>query len=63
VVSEAPFLVSVAPLSCSLAGPGLGAALRRGTDLRAIDALRLREFVDVAVAVVPVSFEPPSREG
>jgi hypothetical protein len=63
MIPEAPFLFSIAGLSASLAGlAGLVAALRRGTELRAIDAFRLREIVEFAfanvlfcVAVVPLA--------
>jgi hypothetical protein len=51
VIPEAPFLFSIAGLSASLAGlAGLGAARRRGADLRPIDAFRLREIVEFAFA-------------
>jgi hypothetical protein len=51
VIPEAPFLFSIAALSASLAGlAGLVAALRRGTDLRPVDAFRLREIVEFAFA-------------
>jgi hypothetical protein len=51
VIPEAPFLFSIAALSASLAGlAGLVAALRRGADLRSMDAFRLREIVEFAFA-------------
>jgi hypothetical protein len=63
VLPEAPFLFSIAGLSASLAGlAGLVAALRRGTDLRPIDAFRLREIVEFsfanilfAVGIIPLT--------
>jgi hypothetical protein len=62
VIPEAPFLFSIAGLSASLAGlAGLVAGLRRGTDLRPLDAFRLRQIVEFcfanivfAVALVPL---------
>lgn len=63
MIPEAAFLFSIAALSASLAGlAGLVAALRRGTELRPIDAFRLREIVEFAfasilfcVTIVPLS--------
>jgi hypothetical protein len=63
MISEAPFLFAIAGLSASLAGlAGLVAALRRGSDLRPMDAFRLREIVEFsfanilfAVGMVPLS--------
>jgi hypothetical protein len=71
VIPEAPFLFSIAGLSASLAGlAGLVAALRRGTELRAIDAFRLREIVEFAfanvlfcVAVIPLAQFLPGGVG
>ena len=51
MIPEAPFLFSIAGLSPSLAGlPGLVAVLRRGADLRPMDAFWLREIVEFAFA-------------
>lgn len=51
VIAEAPFLFSMAGLSASLAGlGGLLVGLRRGPDLRPLDALRLRQVVESAFA-------------
>jgi len=56
VIAEAPFLFAIAGLSASLAGlAGLVAALRRGSDLRAIDGFRLREIVEFAFANIVLS--------
>lgn len=65
MIPEAPFLFSVGALSASLAGlAGLVAALRRGADLRPIDAFRLRQIVEfafanalLAIAVIPLASE------
>ena len=51
MIPEAPFFFAIAGLSASLAGlAGLVAALRRGADLRPMDAFRLREIVEFAFA-------------
>jgi Ca2+/Na+ antiporter len=51
VITELPFLLSIAALSLSLAGlAGLVAGLRRGDGLRPIDRFRLREIVEFAFA-------------
>jgi len=51
VVTELPFLLSIAALSLSLAGlAGLVAGLRHGDGLRPIDRFRLREIVEFAFA-------------
>jgi len=48
---EAPFFISIAGLSASLAGlAGLVAALRRGEGLDAADRYRLRQIVEFAFA-------------
>jgi hypothetical protein len=53
VIPEAPFLLSIAGISASLAGlAGLVAGLRRGSDVRRIDLFRLREIVEFAFANV-----------
>ncbi len=62
MIPEAPFLFSMAGLSASLAGlGGLLVGLRRGPELRPLDALRLRQVVEsafanllLAVAVQPI---------
>jgi len=51
MISEAPFFFSVAALSVTLAGfSGLVAALRRGDQLRTIDAFHLRGIAEVGLA-------------
>jgi hypothetical protein len=51
VITDLPFLLSIAGLSASLAGlAGLVAGLRRSDGLRPIDAFRLREIVEFAFA-------------
>jgi hypothetical protein len=50
-VPQAGFLFSIAGLSLSLAGfAGLVAAFKRGSPLRPIDAFRLRELPEMALA-------------
>jgi hypothetical protein len=71
VIPEAPFLFAIAGLSASLAGlAGLVAALRRGADLRPVDAFRLREIVEfafanmlAAVGIVPLAALLPGGIG
>lgn len=56
MISEAPFLLSIAGLSASLAGlAGLVAGLRRGTDVRPIDLFRLRQIVEFSFSNVLLS--------
>ena len=51
-----PFLYSIAGLSASLAGlAGLVAGLRRGADLRPIDAFRLRQIVEFSFGNIVVA--------
>jgi hypothetical protein len=51
VITDLPFLLSIAGLSASLAGlAGLVAGLRRSDGLRPLDAFRLREIVEFAFA-------------
>ena len=53
MIPEAPFFLSIAALSASLAGlAGLVAGLRRGTDMPGDDLFRLREIVEFAFANV-----------
>jgi hypothetical protein len=53
VITESPFLFSIAALSASLAGlAGLVAGLRRGEGLSSLDLFRLREIVEFAFANV-----------
>lgn len=50
VITELPFLLSIAALSLSLAGlAGLVAGLRRSDGPRPIDRFRLREIVEFAL--------------
>ena len=67
MIPEAPFVFSIAGLSASFAGlAGLVLGLRRGTELRPVDALRLREIVAFSfanilfsVSIVPLSLLLP----
>ena len=53
MITESPFLFSIAALSASLAGlAGLVAGLRRGEGLSPLDLFRLREIVEFAFANV-----------
>jgi hypothetical protein len=61
VITEAPFLFSVAALNASFAGlGGLLIGLRRGPELRPIEALRLRQVVEFAFAnlLLAISVQP-----
>jgi hypothetical protein len=70
VITELPFLLSIAGLSASLAGlAGLVAGLRRSDGLRPLDAFRLREIVEfafanalLALSVVPIATLTGSAE-
>lgn len=63
MIVEAPFLISIAGLSASLAGlAGLVAGLRRGADMPHEDLFRLREIVEfsfanilIAISTIPVA--------
>ncbi len=63
MTDEAPFFLSIAALSASLAGlAGLVAALRRGEGLAANDRFRLHEIVEfsfaniiVAISIIPLT--------
>jgi hypothetical protein len=64
VISEAPFLFSMAALNASMAGlAGLVVGLRRGSDMSPHDSFRLRQIVEFAFAnvlltviVIPLEF-------
>jgi len=61
VITEAPFLFSVAALNASFAGlGGLLIGLRRGPELRPIEALRLRQVVEFAFVnlLLAISVQP-----
>ncbi|HEY8168993.1 MAG TPA: hypothetical protein VIF84_09775 [Candidatus Limnocylindrales bacterium] len=63
MIPEAPFLFSIAALSATMAGlAGLVAALRRGSEMRAVDLFRLQQIVEfcfanivIALSVVPLA--------
>ena len=62
MITETPFLLSIAALSASLAGlAGLVAALRRGEGFGAIDRFRLHQIVEfcfanifLAIGIIPL---------
>jgi hypothetical protein len=61
VIPDAGFLFSVAGLNASFAGlGGLLIGLRRGSELRPLDALRLRQVVEFAFAnlLLAISVQP-----
>lgn len=61
MIPDAAFVLSVAGLNASLAGlGGLLVGLRRGSEMRPLDALRLRQVVEFAFAnlLVAISVQP-----
>jgi len=61
MIPEAPYVLSMAALNASFAGlAGLLVALRRGSDQRAMDTLRLRQVIEFAFAnlLLAVAFQP-----
>jgi hypothetical protein len=68
LIPEAPFLFSIAALSASMAGlAGLVAGLRRGSEVRPLDAFRLRQIVEfcfsnilLAISLLPLTTLMPT---